>query len=594
MPCPQTPPADATADFGETPVASDPYTPGRVVHLASATSEWWRRAVIYQVYPRSFRDTTGTGFGDLPGITRELHQIAALGVDALWLSPFFPSPQRDAGYDVSDYRGVDPLFGTLADFDDLVAEADKHQLRIIVDIVPNHCSDQHALFQAALAAAPGSAEREMFIFRDGSGERGELPPNNWQSHFGGSAWTRIDGARAGEFETTGQWYLHLFDASQPDFNWDNPAVGEEFESTLRFWLDRGAGGFRIDVAHALVKEPGLPDWGGTADGAPAPGYPFADAPMFGRPGVHDIYRRWRHLVQEYDGDRILCAEANVHPLQEMANWVRPDEMHQTFNFPYLQTGWDATDLRSVVTESLATFDRVGAPTTWVLSNHDVSRHVTRFGVLGATVNVGDGLGPNDPQPDLVLGTARARAATLFMLGLPGGAYLYQGEELGLGDHTTLPNELRQDPTYHRTGGKRTGRDGCRVPLPWTESGPTLGFSDHDAAWLPQPEDWTLLARDRQQRTPGSTLAMYTSALSLRTARGLGLGGLQWLESRDNPDVLAFINTNTQIVLNMGSTAVPLPSGEVLCSSSPLAVSINAGTRLLTPDSAVWLTAPTTP
>lgn len=562
------------------------------MHLPASSSEWWRRAVIYQVYPRSFRDTTGSGVGDLPGITRELHHIAKLGVDALWLSPFFPSPQRDAGYDVSDYRDVDPMFGTLADFDALIAEAQKHDLRIIVDIVPNHCSDQHRLFQAALAAAPGSAERAMFIFRDGCGAQGELPPNNWQSHFGGSAWTRVSDSRAGEPSVPGQWYLHLFDATQPDFNWDNPAVIDEFESTLRFWLDRGAGGFRIDVAHALVKAQGLQDWGGAADGAPTPGFPFADAPMFGQPGVHEIYRRWRLLAQEYEGERVLCSEANVHPLQAMADWVRPDEMHQTFNFPYLQTDWNATDLRTVVTDSLAAFDAVGAPTTWVLSNHDVSRHASRFGVTGAKVNVGDGLGPNDPQPDLALGVPRARAATMFMLGLPGGSYLFQGEELGLGDHTMLPNELRQDPTYHRTGGERTGRDGCRVPLPWTSTGPSLGFSDNGAAWLPQPAGWDLLARDNQQATPGSTLQMYIDVLSLRSERNLGLGGLQWLDLQGNSDVLAFINTNTHIVLNMGSTAVPLPVGEVLCSSSQEAVTVDAETHYLAPNSAVWLTVPT--
>lgn len=556
---------------------------GPLAHAPSADRSWWRSSVIYQIYPRSFRDLHGSGTGNLAGITAELHQIAGLGVDAVWLSPFYPSPQRDAGYDVSDYTDVDPLFGNLDDFDALITRAGGLGLRVIVDLVPNHCSDQHAAFRAALASAPGSAERELFIFRDGRGGSGHEPPNNWQSHFGGPAWTRItepDG-------TDGQWYLHLFDSSQPDFNWDSAAVHAEFERILRFWLDRGVAGFRVDVAHALIKKPGLPDWGGNANGSPSEGFPFSEAPMFGQPGVHEIYRRWRDILAEYGGERILCAEANAHPVDAVADWVRPDEMQQAFNFPYLNTGWNATALRAVVDRSLTAFDAVGAPSTWVLSNHDVSRHVTRFGST-APVRSGDGTGPRDPQPDHELGLARARAATLFMLGLPGGAYLYQGEELGLPDHTTLEDRFRQDPNFFRTAGQRVGRDGCRVPLPWTPSGPTLGFGPSETSWLPQPAGWERLARSVQDGDPSSTLSLYQRTLAARRRLELGSGGLQWLDTRHADGVIAFESSGIGVVLNTSDGPVPLPDGEVLLSSGPGATDDDDGVLQLAPNAAVWL------
>ncbi|PCC26450.1 alpha-amylase [Glutamicibacter sp. BW78] len=556
---------------------------GPLAHAPSTDRSWWRSSVIYQIYPRSFRDLHGSGTGNLAGITAELHQIAGMGVDAVWLSPFYPSPQRDAGYDVSDYTDVDPLFGNLDDFDALIARADDLGLRVIVDLVPNHCSEEHTAFRAARAAGPGSAERELFIFRDGRGVEGQEPPNNWQSHFGGPAWTRVtepDG-------TAGQWYLHLFDSSQPDFNWDSQAVHAEFERILRFWLARGVAGFRVDVAHALVKKPGLPDWGGNANGSPSTGFPFSEAPMFGQPGVHEIYRRWRDILAEYDGERILCAEANAQPVDAVADWVRSDEMQQAFNFPYLNTGWDARALRAVVDRSLAAFDAVGAPSTWVLSNHDVSRHVTRFGSTAA-VRFGDGLGPRDPQPDHELGLARARAATVFMLGLPGGAYLYQGEELGLPDHTTLEDRFRQDPNFFRTAGQRVGRDGCRVPLPWTPSGPTLGFGPGQTSWLPQPADWERLARSAQDGDPASTLSMYRQALATRRRLELGSGGLQWLDTRPADGVIAFENSGIGVVLNTSDDPVPLPEGEVVLSSGPGATTDADGVGLLAPNAAVWL------
>lgn len=547
-----------------------PLTP---VHAADHIPGWWRSAVIYQVYPRSFRDLNGDGIGDLAGITAELPRLAELDVDAVWLSPFYRSPQRDAGYDVSDYCDVDPLFGSLADFDAMMTEATRLGMRMIVDLVPNHCSDQHPAFQAALTAPAGSPERDMFIFRDGRGAFGEEPPNNWQSHFGGSAWTRItepDGA-------PGQWYLHLFDSSQPDFNWDNRAVHDEFERVLRFWLERGVSGFRVDVAHALVKAPGLPEWGGRADGSSSDGFPGHDAPMFGQPALHDIYRQWRRILAEYGPDRILCAEANVDPLPRLADWVRPDEMHQAFNFPYLHAGLDVHRMRHVITESLSSLDAVAAPSTWVLSNHDVVRHATRFGYHGHAPRDGDGIGTWDPQPDEDLGRSRAAAASLFMLGLPGGAYLYQGEELGLPDGIDIPDTQRQDPAFARTGGARLGRDGCRVPLPWRAGEPNAGFGHGQDPWLPQPESFARLARDVQAASASSHLSLYKRMLELRRQLDLGRGSLSWYEDLCTDTSLAFLNGSTLVLLNVGHEPLELPSGRVLLrSSTPPQTGYDAG------------------
>lgn len=578
-------PVDAASASDAPNEPLSPYALQPVLHEPSAGEEWWRRAVIYQIYPRSFKDSTGSGMGDLAGITAELPKIATLGVDAIWLSPFFPSPQKDAGYDVSDYRGVDPLFGTMDDAKTLIDTAKSFGIRIIIDIVPNHCSNEHALFKAALAAGPGSPERAMFHFADGLGEGGNTPPNNWASLFGGAGWTRVPAADG----TPGQYYFHLFDASQPDFNWRNPAVQEEFEKTLRFWLDAGAGGFRIDVAHAMFKKDGMPDWGGAPDGTPQPGFPFADAPMFGQPELHHVFARWRQICEEYPGEPVLCSEANVRPLTRLADWVAPGQMHQSFNFDYLRTLWDRDALATVIGESLAAFDTVGAPTTWVLSNHDVSRHATRFGLDGVALDLGDGIGPRDPQPDTALGLARARAATVFMLGLPGGAYLYQGEELGLGDHTTLADEYRQDPGFLRTNGAKTGRDGCRVPIPWVHDAPAYGFSPNGETWLPQPGDWAEFSRDVQENNPASTLNLYRKVLSLRSELGLGLGSLSFYANPDLPQVLAIRNSDTVNVLNLSDAPVPLPAGEPLLFSDANGAEL-AAEGLLGANAAAWLRA----
>ncbi|MFC6326139.1 glycoside hydrolase family 13 protein [Microbacterium koreense] len=554
-------------------------TPTDLAETALTTrpgAEWWRSAVIYQIYPRSFADSSGDGIGDLPGITARLGDLADLGVDAIWLSPFQRSPQKDAGYDVADYCDVDPLFGTLADFDVMLAEAHRRGIRVIVDLVPNHSSDQHDWFQQALAAAPGSPERARYMFRDGLGTDGELPPNNWDSVFGGPAWTRITDADG----TPGQWYLHIFDSSQPDFDWTNEEVRAEFRRILRFWLDRGVDGFRVDVAHGMIKADGLPDYTPDPD-AGSMGGEEADVPYWGQPGVHEIFRDWHTLLAEYDGDRALCAEAWLPTPEKTALWVRPDEMHQAFNFEYLETPWDAARLRSVVDASLAAYGAVGAPSTWVLSNHDVVRHASRL-ALTAENPQGHGIGPDSPgQPIPEVGLARARAATSVMLALPGSAYLYQGEELGLPEVIDIPGDARQDPTWFRTDGERYGRDGCRVPIPWSADAPAYGFSETGASWLPQPDVWAEFARDRQQGDPASTLSLYRTLLSERRERSLATGDITWLDGFGD-DVVAFRNGDVTVVANLGETPVTIPDGTVIAASGDIVE------RQLPVDTTVWL------
>ena len=529
--------------------------------LANSPADWWRHAVIYQIYPRSFADGNGDGIGDLPGIIDRLPAVADLGVDAIWLSPFYTSPQKDAGYDVADYCDIDPVFGTLQDAERLIHAAHDLGLRVIVDLVPNHSSDQHEWFQSALRAAPGSAERERYMFRDGKGETGELPPNNWESVFGGPAWTRViesDGS-------PGQWYLHLFDASQPDLNWENPEVWEMFRRVLRFWLDRGVDGFRVDVAHGLVKEKGLPDKKIVANP------PLGDrGPHWDQDGVHEVYRDWRKVLDEYGPDRMLCAEAWVLPLSKMAWYVREDEMNQAFNFGYLATQWDASSLRSVINESMDAFGGVGAPSTWVLSNHDVIRHASRFGLNAPTEGQPTGIGPKTPEkPNEVLGLRIARAASTMMLALPGSAYVYQGEELGLPEVIDIPDDLRQDPTFFRTQGERYGRDGCRVPIPWESNAPAYGFNSTGSSWLPQPGSFNALARSEQDGVAGSTLELYKTLLALRAEYSLGSGNLEWLDGFGN-DVVAFRNGSITIIANIGDSPVELPEGEVLVTSGEIA------------------------
>jgi alpha-glucosidase len=537
-------------------------------------TRWWQDAVIYQVYPRSFADGNGDGMGDLDGVRRRLPHLRELGVDAVWLSPFYASPQADAGYDVADYRAVDPMFGTLLDADALIHDAHELGLRVIVDIVPNHSSVEHEWFRRALREGPGSAARERYHFRPGNGPSGELPPNDWPSVFGGPAWTRTTGPDG----APGDWYLHLFAPEQPDFNWDHPAVAEEFRSILRFWLDMGVDGFRIDVAHGLVKAPGMPDIGrGGQLRLLATGE--ESLPFFDQDGVHEIYRDWRGILDEYPGDRIAVAEAWTPTVERAANYVRADELHQAFNFQYLSTAWNGPALRDVIDVSLAAMRPVGAPATWVLSNHDVTRHATRFaGPPGA--------GTQTPEPgDRALGLRRARAATLLMLALPGSAYLYQGEELGLPDVTDLPDEARQDPSYFRADGQDGFRDGCRVPIPWTREGSSYGFGG-GGSWLPQPDTWAGLSVEAQTGDPDSTLELYRSALALRREHpGLGAGSsVEWLDGPEG--VLILARPGFVCTVNTTGTAVRIPApGRALLSSGP--VTTEGAETELPADTTVW-------
>ena len=511
--------------------------PGRT-GLLTGDFPWWRRAVIYQVYVRSFADSDGDGIGDLPGVRSRLASVAELGVDAVWLTPFYPSPQADGGYDVSDHRGVDPTFGTLADFDGLVSDAHRLGLRVIIDIVPNHTSSEHPWFRAAVAAGRGSRERDRYLFRDGRGHDGDRPPNDWRSVFGGPAWGRVP---------DGQWYLHLFAPEQPDLAWTNEEVAAEFDATLRFWLDRGVDGFRIDVAHGLVKDPALPD---LAAGFQTSGPTPAGHPHWDRDEVHDIFRRWRRLTDTYDRDVAFVGEAWVATPVQLARYVRPDELHTAFNFEFLQAPWDPVGLRAAIDSSIAALAAVGAPPTWVLSNHDVVRHLSRYGSV-----------------------ARARAAALLMLALPGGAYVYQGEELGLPEVHDLPDEVRQDPTFVRSGGTERGRDGCRVPLPWSGRVAPFGFGPPGSRpWLPQPTGWDRLTAERQADDPGSMRTLYRDALRVRRT-SLGHEPLEWLDGPTG--VLAFRRGQEfACVVNVGDEPAPRPAAvgrdpSVLIASGPL-------------------------
>ncbi|GAA1335332.1 glycoside hydrolase family 13 protein [Saccharothrix algeriensis] len=515
-------------------------------------SAWWRDAVFYQVYVRSFADSDSDGVGDLDGVRSRLGYLELLGVDALWLTPFYPSPMADHGYDVADPRDVDPLFGDLAAFDRLVAQAHEHDIRVTVDLVPNHTSDRHEWFRAALRSAPGSHERERYFFRDGRGHAGEQPPNNWTSVFGGPAWTRVP---------DGQWYLHLFAPEQPDLNWEHPDVPADLARTLRFWLDRGVDGFRVDVAHGMAKPRGLPDMDPRA-AVPGVLHDNAVDPRFDNDAVHEVHRMIRKVVDEYPG-RMAIGEVWVKEDERFARYVRPDELHLGFNFRLVQAPFDADAVRAAVEHSLAAVQPHGTPPTWTLSNHDVTRHVTRYG--GGS-----------------LGVRRARAMALVQLALPGVVYLYNGEELGL-PNVELPDWALQDPTWLRSGRTERGRDGCRVPLPWEGDAPPFGFTAGAGTWLPQPGDWAGLTVESQLEDPGSVLSFYRQALELRRSHGAISGDeVEWYGAPAG--CFAFRRKGGGLIcaLNTSGGPVPLPPGEVLLSSGPM------DDNRLPPDTAVWL------
>jgi alpha-glucosidase len=532
---------------------------------------WYRQAVIYQIYPRSFADSNGDGLGDLRGITSRVPYLAQLGVDAVWLSPFYPSELADGGYDVADYRNVDPRLGTLDDFDEMIAAFHAAGIRMFVDIVPNHSSDQHEWFQAALKAGPGSPERERYIFRQGLGEHGEMPPSDWPSHFGPTAWTRLP---------DGEWYLHLFAPEQPDFNWDHPDVREDFRTTLRFWSDRGVDGFRIDVAHALTKDlteplrskPAFIDFDNPLSG---------DDVLFDRDEVHEIYRDWRSVFNEYDPPRVAVAEAYVRAERRML-YARAEGLGQAFNFDLLVSHWDLDTYRAVITDNIRLAESVGATSTWVLSNHDKVRHASRLmmpaGNDGSTWVDSDG---TDPVIDRDAGLRRARAATVLMLALPGSSYLYQGEELGLHEVADLPHEALQDPIWLRTNHTRKGRDGCRVPLPWSTDAPSFGFGSA-RAHLPQPHWFAASAVTVQDGVAGSTLELYRAALAERR-RLLVDEELTWVE--DAPGVLHFTRSGGwHSITNFGAKPIALPEGQVRVVSAPLVDGMLAG------DATAWVVA----
>ena len=543
----------------------------------SGRQPWWHHAAVYQVYPRSFRDSDGDGTGDLRGVIAGLPYLADLGVDAVWLSPFYPSPQRDSGYDVADPRGVDPMYGTLDDARALIAEAHDRGLRVIVDVVPNHTSSDRAWFQEALAAPPGSAARARYHFLDGRGPHGDEPPNNWVSWFGGGAWTRVvepDG-------TPGQWYLHTFDTSQPDLNWSNPEVVEDGLETLRFWLDLGADGFRVDVALGLAKDMTYPDLedpeslvlamrmdldDGSQEAMQRRGK-VANSPVLDRDEVQEIYRGWRRVMDSYDRDAMAVAEAWVPP-ERAARYVAPDTLHQIFNFDFMAAPWDVDRLRSVIVRTLESLAITGAPATWALSNHDSPRVVSR-------------LGGGDE------GRRRARALALIAHALPGAVYVYQGEELGLAD-VDLPDAVRQDPVYFRTNGEQKGRDAARVPIPWSGAEPPYGFGSTADTWLPMPAGWASLTVAAEESDPDSTLAQYRTMLRLRHE----LPALRGDEVRlpDTADGLLVIERGDGFacVVNCSDAVAGSPVMGTVLVASDVAVMEEGGRVTLPPSTGAWL------
>jgi alpha-glucosidase len=548
---------------------------------AAASGAWWRTAVVYQVYIRSFADGDGDGIGDIEGLRARLPHLVDLGVDAVWITPWYPSPMADGGYDVADYRDVDPTFGTLGDARALLADAHRLGLRVILDLVPNHTSSRHPWFVEALAAAPRSPERERYLFRDGR-DGGRRPPNDWRSVFGGPAWTRVSEADG----RPGQWYLHLFSPDQPDLNWADAGVRAEFASILRFWFALGVDGFRVDVAHGLAKAPGLPDLGYDDRDAGSSGLLLAedvdDHPHWDVDAVHEIYRSWRRIADEHGG-RVFVAEAVVGSPHRLARYVCPDTLHTAFNFAFLKCAWRAPALRAVIDETIDALGAVGAPPTWVLSSHDETRLVTRYG--RAETAARDLSQERDDPTDLELGTRRARAAALLMLALPGGAYVYQGEELGLAQVADLPDEVLQDPLFTRSGGRVRGRDGCRVPLPWSGDAPPFGFGPLGTVpWLPQPSAWRALTVEAQRRDRGSMLALHRTALRLRRAHAaLAEEDLRWLESPE--DVLLFARgPRLRCAVNLGGAPFPLPA-----ASRPLLTSAPLAGGALGTDAAAWFT-----
>ena len=571
------------------------------------TQHWWQEAVVYQVYPRSFSDSNGDGIGDINGIRARIPHLVDLGIDALWLSPHYVSPMNDAGYDVADYRDVDPIFGDLDDLQSLIKELHASGIRLFIDIVPNHTSWDHEWFLEALEHPPVNDPSVPSLTRYEQGpwkryhlirgrDGGKTSPNEWPSVFGGNTWHEVNDANG---EPSGWWYLHIFDKSQPDIDWTNNEVREEFLGHLKFWFDMGVDGFRIDVAHGLAKAEGYPDYD-----LPGPGDPSHFVPFWDQDAVHDIWREWRAIAEQYDPPRVFVAEAWVNPAERGAMYLRHDELHTGFNFPYLTAAWNGAALRNVIDQSLHGNYLVGAPTTWVLENHDVWRSATRYAPLAngeeaasldANLDISKSADWREPR-NLEIGLLRARAGFMTMLALPGTAYIYQGQELGLEEVFDIPDDLRQDPAFANTGGENLGRDGCRVPLPWDSSSETFGFNDGNQSWLPQPRRWAEKTVEAQSADPHSFLALARSALKIRK-EAQALGGIShytvdliWDETPS--EIISFVRPErndghpVRCVMNMGRDDYALPEGEILLRSHADAVTDGK----LAPHSTVWLKA----
>ena len=565
-----------------------------MLHPRLRDHDWWRSAVVYQIYPRSFADSNDDGTGDLQGMIARLDHLEALDVDAVWVSPWYPSPMHDGGYDVADYCDIKPEFGTLADADAFIAAAHERGIRVLIDLVPNHCSIDHPLWQAALAAAPGSPERDVFIFREGRGENGELPPNNWGAHFGGPAWHRVTNPDG----TPGQWYCHLFAPEQPDFNWENPRVAEFFDDVLRFWFDRGVDGFRIDVADAMFKDQAFPD----AEVDPVTGLgtvaKYEGSPIWDQPPMADLQRRWRRIADEYAdselGPRVYVSEAYL-PDDRRIPYVSEGRLHTSFDFEFLESSWSAGSLRHVIDHTIELHEQVSAPETWVLNNHDNIRTPSRFGKAVTGLDFTNPEAQHDEHlrdlmltapTDVELGRRRSRAAAALMLALPGGAYIYQGEELGLEEVEDLPEDRLQDPTWFRSNHTIRGRDGCRVPMPWSGTQPPFGFGETAEPWLPMPAHWAELTVEKQTGDAGSMLELYRQLLAERRSNeALGEGEpLVWDESP--ADVLSFTRGELfRCVVNLGSEPYPV-ADEVIVATADL--TIDEDEVLLPTDAAVWL------
>jgi alpha-glucosidase len=484
------------------------------------------------VYLRSFADGNGDGIGDLEGVRTRLGYLELLGVDTVWLTPFYPSPMTALGTDISDPRGIDPMFGNLALFDQLIAEATEHGIRVVIDLVPNRTSDRHPWFVDALAARPGSHERNRYVFRDG---HGDAPPNNWTTQHGGPAWTRI---------ADGQWFLHLCSPDQPDVNWANPDIAIDLERTLRFWLQRGISGFRIDLAYAVAR-------------------PNAD-PRTDDDSVHEVNRMIRRVLEEYPGC-VAIAEIADSDSKRFTGFLRPDELHLGIDTRLSDAAFDADQVRWAIEHSMAAVTPVEAPASWTLSRPDLVRHATRYGR-------GDGS----------VGNRRARAMAVVELALPGSIFLYNGEELGLPD-LLLPDWALRDPIWELSGRTLRGRDGCRVPLPWEGDEPPFGFTNGQQTWLPMPAEWAPLTVEQQLEDPDSMLSLYRHAIELRQTHDAFRGNeIEWYGAP--PGCFAFRRKDGGLTcaLNTSGSPVPLPAGEILLSSGA------AEPGQLPAETAVWL------